>query len=63
VKEFLSSAGVEFDAKDVTTKPEYVQELMEVSNGRRGVPTLVIGDQVVIGFNKERISELLKLPV
>lgn len=60
-KEFLSSQGVEFDAKDVTTNPEHLQEMLEVTGGLRGVPVIVIDSDVVRGFNRERVVELLGL--
>ncbi len=63
MKEFLSSHGVEFDAKDVVGNPENLQQMMQATGGRRGVPAIVIGDEVVMGFNKDRISELLKISV
>lgn len=60
-KAYLSSHGIEFDAKDVVQNPEYLQEMMEVTRGLRGVPVLVIGAQVVRGFDRERIAALLGL--
>jgi glutaredoxin 3 len=60
-KEYLSSHGVEFDAKDVTVNPANLQELMEVTGGMRGVPVIVIGGEVVRGFNKEKVAALLSL--
>jgi glutaredoxin 3 len=60
-KEYLSSHGVEFDAKDVTANPANLQELMEVTGGMRGVPVIVIGGDVVRGFNKAKVAALLGL--
>lgn len=60
-KAYLSSHGVEFDAKDVTADPANLQELMEVTGGMRGVPVIVIGNEVVRGFNKEKVASLLGL--
>lgn len=60
-KDYLSSKGVEFDAKDVTSDPNLLQEMLEVTGGLRGVPVIVIGDQVIRGFDKEKVSGLLGL--
>jgi hypothetical protein len=37
--------------------------MMEVTRGLRGVPVIVIGNQVVRGFNRERVATLLGLTV
>jgi hypothetical protein len=47
----------------VTSNPAYLQELLEVTGGLRGVPVLVIGSEVIRGFNQERVGGLLGLPV
>jgi glutaredoxin 3 len=60
-KEYLSSHGVEFDAKDVATNPAHLQEMMAVTGGARGVPVLVVGSEVVRGFNREKVAGLLGL--
>lgn len=39
----------------------YQQELIEL--GARGVPTFVIGDEVIVGFNRERIMSLIDYQV
>jgi glutaredoxin len=39
--------------------PEYLQEMLEVTGGLRGVPVIVIGDQVIRGFDREKIAQLL----
>lgn len=60
-KEYLSSQGVEFDAKDVTADPTLLQEMLELTGGLRGVPVLVIGSDVMRGFNREKVAGLLGL--
>lgn len=34
---------------------------MEVTNGLRGVPVIVVGSEVVRGFDREKIAALLGL--
>lgn len=60
-KAYFSSHGVEFDAKDVVNDPENLQEMLEVTGGLRGVPVILIGDEVIRGFHRERIAALLGL--
>lgn len=43
----------------MVTNPEYMQEMMEVTHGLRGVPVIIIGSEVVRGFNREKIATLL----
>lgn len=60
-KEFLSLHGIQFDYKDITADPEALAEMLGYTGGRRGVPVIVIGDEVLRGFDRGRISELLGL--
>jgi glutaredoxin-like YruB-family protein len=58
VKLFLTEKGVVFEERDITLDPEAVRELTE-KYGSHSTPTLVIGDEVMIGFNPERLDEIL----
>lgn len=60
-KEFLTKEGYKFTAKEITNNPTYQQELTKL--GARGVPTFVIEEEVIIGFNKEKIIRLLDYKV
>ena len=44
----------------MTQDPEALHELVETYQSR-ATPTLVIGDEVIIGFDRERIEKLLEL--
>jgi glutaredoxin-like YruB-family protein len=57
-KEFFAEKGIEYTNNDVSTDVEKRQEMIELT-GQMGVPVIKIGDDVVIGFDKEKISELL----
>lgn len=61
VKDFLKEHGVEFEDINLNDHPEKVPELIEKTNGRQGVPVIIIDDEVVIGFDKEKISRLLEI--
>lgn len=58
-KEFLSHHGIQFEYKDITTDPAILEEMLQHTGGVRGVPVIVIGDQVIRGFDRGRVSELL----
>ncbi len=58
VKEFLSSKSVEYQDIDVSVSQESLDEMISVS-GQMGVPVVVIGDEVIRGFNKDKIESLI----
>lgn len=57
-KEFFAENNVEFTNHDVAVDLEKRQEMIEMT-GQMGVPVIRIGNDVVIGFDKEKLSELL----
>jgi len=57
-KEFFQQNDVEYTDYDVCTDQERRQEMIEKS-GQMGVPVIFIGDDMVIGFNEEKLAELL----
>ncbi|PIR85246.1 NrdH-redoxin [Candidatus Kaiserbacteria bacterium CG10_big_fil_rev_8_21_14_0_10_45_20] len=59
-KEFFADNGVEYTNHDVSTDLEKRQEMIDMT-GQMGVPVIKIGNDVVIGFDKEKLSELLEL--
>lgn len=59
-KEFFQKNDLEFANIDVSADPKAAQEMMDRS-GQMGVPVIDIDGQLVIGFDKERIAELLNL--
>ena len=59
VKEFLSQRGVSFEERDVSRNPSYAQELVN-STGQRGVPVTVIDGQIVVGFDRGRLEQLIR---
>jgi len=58
-REFLEQNNVEFDERNIRENPEYLQELQEI--GSMSTPTTVIGDEIIVGFDKEKISQLLNI--
>jgi glutaredoxin len=59
VKLFLKDRGAKYEERIVEDDEEVVRELKEKYNSR-STPTVVIGDEVLVGFDPERIDELLE---
>jgi glutaredoxin-like YruB-family protein len=57
-KEFFKEHGVEYVNHDVSTDPEKRAEMLDLS-GQMGVPVIVIGNNLIIGFDRKKIAELL----
>ncbi|GAX91650.1 glutaredoxin family protein [Effusibacillus lacus] len=59
-KEFLSSKGVEFEVVDVTEDPQAMDEMLKIS-GAMATPVIVIGDEVIVGWDRGKVERALKL--
>ncbi len=59
-KAFFKDNNVNYSEYDVASDLEKRQEMVERS-GQMGVPVIFIGDDMVIGFDQQRISSLLGL--
>ena len=57
-KEFFTANNVTFTDYDVAGDVEKRKEMLEKS-GQMGVPVIQIDNDLIIGFNKPKISELL----
>ena len=57
VKEFLSQRGVAVEERDVAQNATYARELEGM--GQRGVPVTIIDGQMVIGYDRARLENLL----
>lgn len=57
-KDFFMKNGVKYTEYDVLNNIEKRQEMINVSGGL-GVPVIVIGGEVIVGFDQSRISQLL----
>jgi glutaredoxin-like YruB-family protein len=60
LKEFLKERGVEFEEIDVSQDEKAMKEMVE-KTGQMGVPVMEIDEEIVIGFDREKIIKLLKL--
>jgi glutaredoxin 3 len=62
LKEFLSQKGVDFKEYDISDNPVAAQELTRRS-GQFGVPVTFIDNEMIIGFDRERLEAVLaRLP-
>jgi glutaredoxin 3 len=59
-KELFKANGIEYTEYNVASDIEKRQEMIEKS-GQMGVPVIVIGDEMIIGFDKKRLDEALGL--
>ena len=61
-KEFLKEKGIGYTDYDVAHDLAKRQEMIQKS-GQMGVPVIFIGDEMIIGFDKERIASTLGVAV
>ena len=57
-KEFFKANNVAYTEHDVAGNAEKRKEMIDKS-GQMGVPVIIIDDNLIVGFNKPKISELL----
>ena len=57
-KEYLKSLNVEYTEKNVSKDMVARKELMK--KGFMSVPVIMVGDETLKGFDKEKLDELLK---
>jgi len=59
-KDYLKEKGFEFSIIDVASNVDEAKKMVE-KTGQMGVPVLEIDGQIVIGFDKNKIDELLNI--
>ncbi|KKU50462.1 MAG: Glutaredoxin-like protein, YruB-family [Parcubacteria group bacterium GW2011_GWA1_47_10] len=59
-KEFFKENNVAYTEYNVASNLEKRQEMMEKS-GQMGVPVIVIGDEITVGFDRPKIAKMLGL--
>jgi len=59
-KAYLKEKGIEFESFDVSTDEKAQKEMIDKS-GQMGVPVLDIDGKIVVGFDKQKIDELLNI--
>ena len=60
LKQYLESHNIKFESIDVSENKTALDEMVEKS-GQMGVPVLDIDGEIIIGFDKEKVNQLLKI--
>jgi len=55
---YLSEKGIEFEVKDVSSDQKAVFELVRTYNSR-STPTIIVGEEIMIGFDPEKLDLML----
>ena len=58
VKQYLTLKGKEFTEVNLNENPEKHQELIE-KTGALTVPITQVGDEFIVGWNRQRLAELV----
>lgn len=54
-KEFFTANNVPYTEHNVATDMEKRQEMIDKS-GQMGVPVILVNDEIIVGFDKEKIA-------
>ncbi len=60
VKEFLSEQKLVFTELDVSMDNDAIQRMVKLS-GQMGVPVVDVNGQVIVGWNKNALEEVIKV--
>ena len=60
LKEFLKQKGISFEDIDIS-KDEKMRDEMIKKTGKMEVPVVEIGEEIIQGFDREKICKLLKI--
>ena len=55
----LDEAGVDYVNKDIEDDPDAEEEYLEKSGGRRGIPLIDVGGQIMQGYSRRGLDRLL----
>ncbi len=57
-KAFLDEQGLTYKDIDVSANQEQAEKMINIS-GQMGVPVLVIGGEIIVGFDKKKVEAML----
>ena len=60
-KAFLEKHNVQYESLDVGNDTVAAQKMIDLS-GQRGVPVIMVDDEVIVGFDSDRLNELFGKP-
>jgi glutaredoxin len=58
-RELLSKKGIEYTDYDITKDREALEEMRKISGGHRRVPVISICNEVIVGFDRNRLEQAL----
>ncbi|MFN7088362.1 MAG: glutaredoxin family protein [Candidatus Paceibacteria bacterium] len=61
-KEFMTQHNIAFQELDVSQDEQALNEMVQ-KTGQLGVPVLDIDGQIMVGFNRKKLGELLGIKV
>ncbi len=59
-KDFFAEKGINFTEYNVASDQEKRKEMVDMT-GQLGVPVIRIGDDVMVGFNRDTVASLLNI--
>lgn len=59
LKHYLRGRGVKYQEFDVSRDPDAYADMLALSAGAKTVPVVAVGDQAVVGFDMDRLEQLL----
>jgi len=57
-KEFFNANKISYESYDVASDMTKRQEMIDKS-GQMGVPVILVDDEIIVGFDKGKLSQLL----
>jgi len=60
VKQFLDERNIEYEEYNVAEDPSRAEEMIHKS-GQMGVPVIEVDGEIVVGFDRPKLEELLGL--
>jgi glutaredoxin 3 len=58
-KAWMRDKKIRYREVDVTSDKKGLEEMVRIS-GQTGVPVIVVGDEVIVGFKESRLNEIFK---
>lgn len=58
-KDYFDENDIDYTDYDVSSNREKAQEMIE-ETGQQGVPVIQIDGEYIVGFDKDRVEEMLK---
>ncbi len=63
IKDYLSRQGIDFNVYDVDSDYKAHKRMLEAARGACGTPVVEIGNQIVCGFDRDRLKEAINFEI